>query len=114
MPPKRSVVGSPRQPAPAPAPAPVPETPVDHPGAAPALPLPYPRGWWRAWAYAAAFFMPCLGLGLALLYWQGPDRRSRRFSRWCLLLALAGGFSAWLGGLCWTGLQNGEGGIQPW
>ncbi|HTB22842.1 MAG TPA: hypothetical protein VK914_09060 [bacterium] len=108
MPPKRSIGRSP-QPA-----QPAPETRTEAPKAAPALTLPYPQGWWRNFAYAGAFCLPCLGLALALLYWQGPDRRSRRFSRWCLFLALAGGFFAWMCGLCWTGLQNGEGGIQPW
>jgi hypothetical protein len=64
--------------------------------------------------YFLAFFIPGAGLTLALLYWRGFDRRSLRFSRWCLALALAGALVAWTGGLLWSDLQNGESGIQPW
>ena len=82
--------------------------------ALPALGLPYPSGWWRAACFILAFFQPWLGLALALLYWQGPDRRSRRFSRWCLVLAALGFFLSSMGGALWTGLENGERSIQPW
>jgi hypothetical protein len=76
--------------------------------------LPYPVGWWRVACFILAFFQPWLGLALGLLYWQGPDRRSVRFSRWCLVLAAAGLFLSSMGGAFWTGLENSERSIQPW
>jgi hypothetical protein len=76
--------------------------------------LPYPLGWWRALGYGLALFEPCLGFTLCLLYWLGPDRRSRRFSRWCLALALLGLLLGWFAAAVWAGLQNGESGVQAW
>jgi hypothetical protein len=108
MPPKRST----------PSRAPRPSSALAPPSAPEAVPagvtLPYPKGGWRVASYLFAFFMPSAGLVLALLYWQGPDGRSRRFSRWCLFLALAGSLMSWMGGAVWSGMQNAESGIQPW
>lgn len=80
----------------------------------PQVTLPYPHGWWRVWGCALALFVPPMGMGLALLYWPGPDGRSRRFSRWCLVLACLGVCLAWFCGVFWAGLRNGDGSVQAW
>jgi hypothetical protein len=76
--------------------------------------LPYPIGWWRAVCYVLALCVPTAGFAFGLLYWNGPDRRSRRFSRWCLVLGLAGWVFGSLGQAFWSGFEGGEAGIRPW
>ena len=76
--------------------------------------LPQTVGAWRVFAFVLAFAEPSLGLGLALLYWPSADARAKRFSRWCLGLALLGllfeGGSKAVG----SGLSSGDWLIQPY
>jgi len=92
----------------APLPLPLAVPPAPHP---PVL-LPYPIGGWRILFYFACFLQPGIGLAVALLYWQGPDRRTRRFARWCIALAALGWCVSSAGGLL-PGM-DGEKTIQPW
>lgn len=71
-----------------PAPAAAPTVPV-LPPAAP-LTLPQPTGAWNVLALLLSLFRPGAGVMLALLYWRSPEGPARRFSRWCLVLALIG------------------------
>ena len=82
--------------------------------AQPLLTLPYPQGAWRIFAYVLAFFQPAMGLVLALLYWPGEENRVRRFSRWCLVLAILGWVLASGGDAVRSGVQSGEWFIQPY
>lgn len=110
MPPKRAKAPSaPLASTPPPASAPAPVPPAE-----PLVTLPYPRGAWRALAYALAFLQPAMGLVLALLYWPGQDPRVRRFSRWCLALAVLGWFIASGSDAVRSGAQSGEWFIQPY
>ena len=80
----------------------------------PVVTLPYPRGAWRSLGYLLAFFQPGMGLLLALLYWPGQENRIRRFSRWCLALALLGWCFANGSDAVRSGVQSGEWFIQPY
>ncbi len=94
-------------PAPAPAIAPAaPSTPAP-------LGLPQPGGWWSAAALIFSFFLPEIGLVLALLYLRQSEPRARNFGRWCLLLSLLGWLSSVLTGALRSALGNGDWYVQP-
>lgn len=99
-------------------PAPRPEAPAAAPEPAEptrsSLQLPEPKGGWRALGFLLALCQPWAGLTLAFLYWPSPDGRGRRFSRWCLGLALLGFAVGALLAAAWNAAQNGESGVQAW
>jgi hypothetical protein len=90
-----------------PAPAPQPEA------QAPLL-LPRFSGLGYAAALALAFFMPMLGLGLALLYAPQTDLSARKFGRWCLVLAVLGAVAAAATGAVKDIGTDGDWLIQPY
>ena len=103
-----------RRPAPAAQPTAVPAAAasVVAPSVAP-LHLPRPEGWWRSLALVLAFFEPAAGLLLALLYWRLEEPAVKRFSRWCLAVAILGALLSMA--LCAAkGGLDGGGMIQPY
>jgi hypothetical protein len=78
------------------------------------LSLPRPWGWWKGLALALCLVEPAAGLLLALLYWRSADPAPRRFSRWCLGLAILGALLGAVFGAAKAGLDGGERFIQPY
>jgi hypothetical protein len=91
----------------------LPALPPSPPPPAP-IALPRPEGAWRVLALLASFFQPVAGLVLALLYWRGVDTPVRRFSRWCLALAILGWLFAGGTDAVQSGLHHGDWYIQPY
>ena len=79
-----------------------------------ATPLPRPQGWWRGLALVLALVEPTAGLLLALLYWRSEELTVRRFSRWCVALAVLGLLLGLVAGALKGGLGGGDWLIQPY
>ncbi|MGH7443083.1 MAG: hypothetical protein ACREKE_10470, partial [bacterium] len=84
--------------------------PVAHPGVS----LPYPQGGWRSVGFLLSLCQPAVGLLLAFLYWPATEGRARRFSRWCLVLALIGIAVLCLFGAAWAVFKGNDAGVQAW